>query len=409
MTPHQDFIATTLEAAGRSTRLDDGAVAALVAICLTADDAKACKQAQAHVLEKGPPAVGAWLHTARRLRSLKKLGPVLDELRAAGVEARAFIRALMVLSLGASSFIDRGEPADAALQAALAEHSGDEASVFALLAHVHRFSLHLEGTFPAGASRLRALRTLLLEGKLTSAANVEELAALPHPLCLDLRLQKDPLQHFAVAASRVSWLRICVRKTFANSAALAPFVALERLELSHTAIASIDPLSAKETLTHLDLRETRVSDLSVLRDARALRFLDVHGTPVSDVTPLTALSLTTLRLPTTVRSFEPLRTMRSLAELSLRTAEGLESLSGLEQLTSLDLAFDPAGAPTIDLAELPPLPRLAELKLGWANVRNLGALAALPALESVVLSRAGCDAQQLDGLRRARPRLTIHA
>jgi Leucine-rich repeat (LRR) protein len=315
----------------------------------------------------------------------------------------------MVLTVGASSYIDRDEPADAALQAALAAHSGDEATVFALLADVHRLSLHLEGTFPAGARALRGLRSLLLEGKLTSAENVAELAALPNPLVLDLRLQKDPLQHFAAAASRVSELRLSQRKSFANSAALAPFVALERLDLAGTAIASISPVAAMAGLAHLDLRGTKVADLGPLRGARALRFLDVHGTQVSDVTPLASLALTTLRLPTTVPSFAPLRDLRSLTSLSLRTAEGFDTLAALDQLTSLDLSFDLADAATVDLSSLPPLPRLSELTLGWATVRNLGALEALPALTSVVLSRAGCDAGQLDALRRARPGLSIHA
>ena len=66
--------------------------------------------------------------------------------------------------------------------------------------------------------------------------------------------------------------------------------ALESLDLMHSQVSDLNPLSGLTALESLYLRGTQVSDLTPLSGLKELESLDLGDTQVSDLTPLSGLT-----------------------------------------------------------------------------------------------------------------------
>ena len=99
--------------------------------------------------------------------------------------------------------------------------------------------------------------------------------------------------------------------------------ALESLDLMHSQVSDLNPLSGLTALESLYLRGTQVSDLTPLSGLKELESLDLGDTQVSDLTPLSGLTaLESLYLSgTQVSDLEPLRGMERLEYLDLRACD----------------------------------------------------------------------------------------
>jgi Leucine-rich repeat (LRR) protein len=65
--------------------------------------------------------------------------------------------------------------------------------------------------------------------------------------------------------------------------------ALQRLDLSGTGVAGLEPLRSLTALQSLDLAQTPITSLEPLRWLKSLQSLDVSGTPVPSLEPVYSL------------------------------------------------------------------------------------------------------------------------
>ena len=138
----------------------------------------------------------------------------------------------------------------------------------------------------------------------------------------------------------------------------------DRLDFNHKDFRALDRIPPKiagcTALRSLDLRHTEVSDLSPLSALTGLTRLWLNGTGVTDLSPLSALTgLTELWLHRTgVTDLSPLSALTGLRELWL-SGTGLADLSPLSALTGLmRLWLDGTGV--TDLRPIRGLRKLAE-------------------------------------------------
>ncbi|EMM76869.1 WGR domain-containing protein [Leptospira santarosai] len=125
-------------------------------------------------------------------------------------------------------------------------------------------------------------------------------------------------------------------------------LALEKLNLSNTAISDLKPLEAllaekKFKLEIIRLNDTSVSDIGVLAMAKKKLFsVEISGTPVQDVSMLKEISfLTADRCPEL--DFTSVAKLKKLRELSLRDTKlnDLEFLHNLTELKQLNIHSTP--------------------------------------------------------------------
>ncbi len=164
------------------------------------------------------------------------------------------------------------------------------------------------------------------------------------------------------------WIPFVTELNLAHSdisdlAPLSSLIALQRLDLRRTPVSDASPLAGLTALQSLYLGDTRVSDVSPLADLTALQRLDLWGTPVSGVSPLARLiGLQCLYLGgTQVSDVSPLAGFTALQHLHLwgTSVHDVSPLAGLTALQHLDLS----GTPVSDVS---PLAKLKHLTIDGA-------------------------------------------
>jgi Leucine-rich repeat (LRR) protein len=155
---------------------------------------------------------------------------------------------------------------------------------------------------------------------------------------------------------------------------------LEELSLVECRLASLNGISALQTLRHVDCSFTQVSDLEPLSGLIALQDLMCVDTQVSDLEPLaklTALQQLSCSF-SQVSNLEPLSRLAALRWLDFSCTEvsNLEPLSGLTALQLLVCSYTQVR----DLAPLSGLTALKWLDCSATKVRSLRPLSSLSAL-----------------------------
>ncbi len=180
---------------------------------------------------------------------------------------------------------------------------------------------------------------------------------------------------------------------------------LQKLDLTGTAIMSVEPLSECTALEDLQLRDTGVNDLSPLRRL-PLRTLGLARTRISDISPLRSLNLVHLEIGTTrVTNLEPIKRMPlQILECSYTPITDYSPLSETK-IEHLSLQ----GARLGDLGFLRALPLKSLMIAGARDVSNVRILGEIKSLETLVLPGNPLDMThaEIEGIEELRnhPRL----
>lgn len=217
--------------------------------------------------------------------------------------------------------------------------------------------------------------------------------------------------------TKLEWLGLGARRVKEISPLAG--LPLKWLDLSHTDIEGLGPLTAMTSLRTLDLEDTPIEDISVLSTLTGLYALDLARTRVDDLSALRDLDLWLLELrgALDVRSVEPLSSQSKLEFLGLRgtAVADLAPLAGLTRLTRLDISWTEVerldalsettnlesltarGTRIHDLRPLRKNTALKDLDLMQTLVTDLRPLARLPLIETVRI-----DEEQVDNRRLLR-------
>lgn len=159
---------------------------------------------------------------------------------------------------------------------------------------------------------------------------------------------------------------------------LAGLCGLQKLYVSHTAVADLSPLEGLRSLQQLDVSATKVAKLTPLANLKNLQVLIVFDTNVANLSPLAGLvNLQVLAVTrTSIAVLNPLTGLNRLQELyvSETAVADLEPLAGLSNLQWLDTSYTA-------VADLSPLVGLSNLK--WLDVSNT-AVADLASLQRLI-------------------------
>lgn len=192
-------------------------------------------------------------------------------------------------------------------------------------------------------------------GKKKTVENQEETKSASDQTTVTVRLQE--LHAFLGDKGTVerlddkSWRVDCNDYHFGALDKLTPLLvdlgSVTELDLYHTSVSDLTPLSGLKQLTTLNLSFTDVSDLTPLSELTQLTTLNLyHAKRLSDLTPLSELKqLTTLNL-------------------SFTDVSDLTPLSELTQLTTLHLHYT-------EVSDLTPLLRLKEVTVVLEEDRHV--------------------------------------
>ena len=152
-------------------------------------------------------------------------------------------------------------------------------------------------------------------------------------------------------------------------------VNLDELHISRNAVADLSPIAAL-SLTELRMPSNNVRDFSVLARLESLRKLSIGGNPGSNLSPLAGLtSLTHLWVVgSSLVDISPLENLLALQQLHLGDNE-ITDISPLKALTSLELLGLSDNA-LEDLSGLADLTSLAYLAVSINNIWDISALTA---------------------------------
>jgi hypothetical protein len=180
---------------------------------------------------------------------------------------------------------------------------------------------------------------------------------------------------------------------YSNVTSLEPLRALrslKRLALTGCPAADFSPIASLRGLETLELSATSFSDLSILAGCRFLRTLNLSLTPITDYAPLSALSITNMRLDFRDGRADLSTLPKSLESLSIDdpTSADLQSLTALPNLTFLNLD-------NFNYQDFHSISQLHNLKTlwVWGSFSSLDGLEALTRLETLMLVAAAEDAR----------------
>ena len=182
---------------------------------------------------------------------------------------------------------------------------------------------------------------------------------------------------------------------------IGTLTALEYLDLGHSQVNDLTPLSSLTALKFLTLNGTRVIDLNPLSGLTELETLTLHDTQVSDLRPIANLvSLELLGLGATqIHDLSPLIGLTGLKKLYIWNTKvrNLTPLSGLTNLEHLTLSETQVS----DLRPIANLVGLKSLGLGGTQVHDLSPLIGLTGLKILYIWRTKVrDLTLLSGLDR---------
>ena len=164
---------------------------------------------------------------------------------------------------------------------------------------------------------------------------------------------------------------------------------LERLSLRSNDIDDLAPLSGLASLRTLDLSYNDVVDLSPLSGLSALSWVDLSNNPVRDISPLSSLTQCRhLFLNYTSVDFDQVHALPCIDKLlSLGLAGvGVRNLAGLEKALSLRRLELRGNGFISDVSALANLADLMQLDLSDNAVEDIGPLAGLVRLNSLMLN-----------------------
>ena len=189
----------------------------------------------------------------------------------------------------------------------------------------------------------------------------------------------------ASGAERVSFDEEACRELTRIPPQIADLFEVWQIDLDHTKIADLSPLSTINQLWVLSLDDTLVADLTPLAKMITLRFLSLDDTQVADLEPLVAMTeMRSLWLDSThVSDLTPLSAMSKMQKLSLSRTQvaDLLPLASMTAMQSLWLA-------ETHIANLKPLAAMTEMKtlrLDDTQVADLAPLAAMTTLQTLSL------------------------
>ncbi len=155
---------------------------------------------------------------------------------------------------------------------------------------------------------------------------------------------------------------------------------LKFLDISHTSIADLSPISTITLLESLDLANTPTTAIKFIKYSDRLRYLDISNTQIEDISELANLSnLQVLRAANTpIQSFAVLNQFKSLQELNLNESgfNNIENIKDLSSLQSLSLNKNYI----LNFSLLAKLTSLVKLELSETNFEDLSPLASLTKL-----------------------------
>ncbi|MBM3168394.1 MAG: leucine-rich repeat domain-containing protein [Bacteroidetes bacterium] len=178
---------------------------------------------------------------------------------------------------------------------------------------------------------------------------------------------------------------------------------LTYLDISHTSISNLAPISNITLLESLILTNTPTSEIQFIKYSERLRYLDISRTKIENISDLLHLTqLTSLKASQTpIQSFAVLNQFKNLQELDLSESgfNNVENIKSLTQLQRLNLSKNYM----LNYSFLAQLPSLIVLDLSGTNINDLAPLSSISQLEYVDLtgSQIG-DLTPLENLPRLR-------
>lgn len=238
-------------------------------------------------------------------------------------------------------------------------------------------------------SYMKNLRELILDGQ-----QITDIAAL----------KKLPLERVSLCDNPLK-----------NCAVFSNIGTLKQLELDHTDLDTLKPITNLKELEHLDIGDTRVKRLEPLSEVESLRTLMMAGISVIDIEMLEKMPLETLVLHSNVTGTEAAAgKITGLKDLTIYNYHdsNLQPLLELNNLVSLTVY----GGTLHTLEGIEKFPLLERLNIGWTLVTDLTPVRQLermrelwieevdaddytPILELRLLKQLGCSSWQTQEIR----------
>lgn len=229
----------------------------------------------------------------------------------------------------------------------------------------------------------------------------------------------------------VDSLNLSGNKQIKNLNALSELRDLKHLDISHTAINNLGPISNVTLLESLNISNTSTSDIQFIKYSDRLKYLDISATRIENISELLNLkSLIGVKAEQTpIQSFAVLNEFKNLTDLDLTESgfNNLENIKDLVKLERLDLAknymlnfsaietltalknLDLSQTNLQDLSPLKGMVKLELLDITSTSVADLTPIEKLPALKKISADQTKLSvAAATDFVRRNREILLIH-
>lgn len=174
------------------------------------------------------------------------------------------------------------------------------------------------------------------------------------------------------------------------------FQDLKYVDISHTRIQELAPISNVTFLSYLNIAYTPTSDIQFIKYSDKLTYLDISGTQVTNIEELGSLKNLSVfnAVQTPLMGFGVLENFTELVHLNLEES-GFNNIENIQHLTKLK-TLNLKGNYLINFGFLSELEKLEEINLEATNILDLSPLAGLPALWRVNIN--GTEVNRLDPL-----------
>ncbi len=221
------------------------------------------------------------------------------------------------------------------------------------------------------------------KNKLLTLSNCQDLTSLPEEISDFLWLQQLDISHSDITdltplstLLNLQWLRV-LHTQITELTPLTGLVNLQQLYISRTPVTDLTPLAGLVNLQQLDVSRTPVTDLTPLAELVNLQQLDILNTSITDLTPLAGLlSLQQLDVSNTkISDLKPLSALLNLQQLDISNTH-VTDLAPLAELVNLQ-QVSVCNTSVTDFSPLSKLLNLQRLDISNTKMTNLTSLVPL--------------------------------